>query len=33
MEVVAALPLSPVGKVLKTELRKPYWGDNRRAVN
>jgi long-chain acyl-CoA synthetase len=33
MEVLAALPLSPVGKVLKTELRKPYWGDNRRAVN
>lgn len=33
MDLVAALPLSPVGKVLKTELRKPYWGDNKRAVN
>jgi acyl-CoA synthetase (AMP-forming)/AMP-acid ligase II len=28
-----ALPRSPVGKVLKTELRKQYWSDQDRAVN
>ena len=33
VELLPALPLSPVGKVLKTELRKPYWGDKQRAVN
>lgn len=27
------LPLSGVGKVLKTELRKPYWSGRRRQVN
>ncbi|GAA5315294.1 MAG: long-chain fatty acid--CoA ligase [Candidatus Pelagadaptatus aseana] len=27
------LPLSGAGKVLKTELRKPYWGDKARQVN
>jgi len=27
------LPLSGAGKVLKTELRKPYWEDRARAVN
>ena len=27
------LPRSPVGKVLKTELRKTYWQDQARAVN
>ena len=27
------LPLSGAGKILKTELRKPYWADNDRAVN
>jgi acyl-CoA synthetase (AMP-forming)/AMP-acid ligase II len=25
LEIVEALPLSAAGKVLKTELRKPYW--------
>ena len=28
----AALPLSPQGKVLKTELRKPYWADSGRQI-
>ena len=28
-----ALPLSGAGKILKTELRKPYWADSDRAVN
>ena len=27
------LPLSGAGKILKTELRKPYWGDSGRNVN
>ena len=27
------LPRSPAGKVLKTELRLPYWGDRTRGVN
>jgi long-chain acyl-CoA synthetase len=27
------LPLSGAGKVLKTELRKPFWGDKDRQVN
>ncbi|MEM7468118.1 MAG: long-chain fatty acid--CoA ligase [Pseudomonadota bacterium] len=27
------LPLSGAGKILKTELRKPYWGDSNRQVN
>ena len=27
------LPLSGAGKILKTELRKPYWPENGRAVN
>ena len=27
------LPRSPVGKVLKTELRKTYWEGQERAVN
>lgn len=27
------LPLSGAGKILKTELRKPYWGDTNRQVN
>jgi len=25
--------LSGAGKILKTELRKPYWADSDRAVN
>lgn len=28
-----ALPLSGAGKILKTELRKPYWPDGERKVN
>ncbi|WP_448627679.1 acyl-CoA synthetase [Geodermatophilus sp. URMC 64] len=32
MELVDALPLSPAGKVLKRELRKPYWEGRDRAV-
>lgn len=28
-----ALPLSGAGKVLKTELRKPYWDGHERAIN
>ncbi len=27
------LPLSGPGKILKTELRKPFWGDKQRQVN
>ncbi len=27
------LPLSGAGKILKTELRKPYWGDREKQVN
>jgi acyl-CoA synthetase (AMP-forming)/AMP-acid ligase II len=27
------LPLSAANKVLKTELRKPFWGDKKRSVN
>jgi len=27
------LPLSGAGKILKTELRKPFWGDQAKAVN
>jgi len=27
------LPLSGAGKILKTELRKPYWEGEARAVN
>lgn len=29
----AALPLSGAGKILKRELRVPYWGDKTRSVN
>jgi long-chain acyl-CoA synthetase len=29
---VGSLPLSPMGKVLKTELRKPYWEGRERNV-
>ncbi|WP_419992495.1 acyl-CoA synthetase [Streptomyces boninensis] len=32
-EFVTALPLSPAGKVLKRELRKPYWEGKDRSVN
>ena len=33
IDFVTELPKSPVGKVLKTELRKPYWSGQKRAVN
>jgi acyl-CoA synthetase (AMP-forming)/AMP-acid ligase II len=33
MELVEALPLSAAGKVLKRELRKPYWEGHERAVH
>jgi long-chain acyl-CoA synthetase len=29
----APLPLSGAGKILKTELRKPFWKDGERNVN
>ena len=33
MEVVEALPLSAAGKVLKRELRRPYWEGQERGVH
>ena len=30
---IEVLPRNPSGKILKTELRVPYWGDKTRAVN
>lgn len=33
MEVLAALPMSAVGKVLKTALRQPHWSGASRSVN
>ncbi len=33
LEVIPALPLSGAGKVLKTELRKPFWEQQGRRVN
>lgn len=33
MEVVDALPLPAAGKVLKRELRRPYWAGQERAVH
>jgi acyl-CoA synthetase (AMP-forming)/AMP-acid ligase II len=33
LEVVDALPLSAAGKVLKRELRKPYWEGQERGVH
>ncbi len=33
LEIREALPMSGVGKVLKTELRKPFWDDRDRAVS
>ena len=33
VDFVAQLPRSPVGKVLKAEIRKQYWDGQARAVN
>lgn len=33
LEVLDALPISGAGKILKTELRKPFWQDQERAVS
>jgi acyl-CoA synthetase (AMP-forming)/AMP-acid ligase II len=33
VDFVAELPRNPSGKVLKTELRAPYWKDRQRMVN
>ncbi|MFF0051088.1 long-chain fatty acid--CoA ligase [Streptomyces sp. NPDC005498] len=32
-EFVDAMPLSPAGKILKRDLRKPYWDNAQRSVN
>jgi acyl-CoA synthetase (AMP-forming)/AMP-acid ligase II len=32
VDFVTALPKAPTGKILKRELRKPYWADNDRSV-
>jgi acyl-CoA synthetase (AMP-forming)/AMP-acid ligase II len=32
IDVVEALPRNPSGKILKRDLRKPYWGDGARQV-
>ena len=33
VDFVEALPRNPTGKILKRELRKPYWGERQRQVN
>jgi acyl-CoA synthetase (AMP-forming)/AMP-acid ligase II len=30
---LSMIPRNPSGKILKTELRKPYWEDEQRRVN
>jgi len=32
IDVIAALPRNPTGKVLKKDLRKPYWEGRQRQV-
>ncbi|MEQ8558206.1 MAG: AMP-binding protein [Henriciella sp.] len=33
IEIVSALPLGPSGKVLRREIRAPFWNDRERLVN
>ncbi len=33
VERIDAIPRNPSGKILKVDLRKPYWKDRDRAVN
>jgi long-chain acyl-CoA synthetase len=33
VDFIETLPRNPTGKILKRELRKPYWGDRQRQVN
>jgi acyl-CoA synthetase (AMP-forming)/AMP-acid ligase II len=33
IEFVAALPKTPVGKILRRELREPYWRGHERRVH
>ena len=32
VDILEALPRNPTGKILKRELRQPYWKDHDRAV-
>ena len=32
VDFVATLPRSPVGKVLKKDLREPYWAGHERKI-
>ena len=32
VEIVAELPRNPTGKLLKKDLRKPYWENRERAI-
>ena len=33
VDILEALPRNPTGKILKRELRRPYWDGRDRAVN